>query len=466
MPGMHASFYAICRRFCWPGGREIHRISKQLEQSQWFSRTKLEQIQFERIKRLLEHAYEHVPFYRERYQKEGIHPKDIRIPKDFEALPFLTREDVIQNRALLVSTRPVGRSFEDKTGGSTGQPMRFLMDESAAWWSAAVETRYRGWYGVRPGDKRAWVWGALKDFPSWHWKDRLRARVNRYRFLNAHTMVREKMRAFADMLQLWRPAMFRAYPSALFLFAVYLREQGIKSISPKLIETSGEKLLPSQRELFKEVFQAPVADHYSSWEVYDIAYECPEGGRHVSEDRYLELVSGNAHVRPGELGEVVITSLNQYTMPFIRYKNGDFGVYQKETCSCGRGMPVLKEIVGRAEDLITRPDGQVVSGAMFDYVLNEYNEIEKFQVYQRDKQNIEVRIACREPVKKNWVENIRRRIQAFFGKDMKLEIKIVDGIHLTPAGKLRTVISEVKPMIRGEEVRTYAPEYYDENIMD
>lgn len=440
---MHSSAYAVCRRFCWPGGREIHRISKQLDQSQWFSRAKLEQMQFERIKRLLEYAYEYVPFYRQRYQKEGIRPEDIRNFEDFELIPFLTREDVVRNKDLLVSIRPMGRSFEDKTGGSTGQPMRFLMDESAAWWSAAVETRYRGWYGIRPGDKRAWVWGALKDFPSWHWKDRLKARVNRYRYLNAHTMVRDKMKAFAEMLQQWKPAMFRAFPSALELFALYLREHGITAIRPRLVETSGEKLFPAQRELFEEVFQSPVADHYSSWEIYDIAYQCPEGSRHVSEDRYLEVVLENHSAKPGESGEVVITSLNQFTMPFIRYKNGDLGVYETKPCTCGRGIGVLREVVGRTEDLITRPDGQLIHGGIFSRVLKNLLEVQQFQVYQESKSKIELRLICKKEVGKDWIENVRKEMQSFFGKDMDIDIRIVTKIHLTPSGKLRTVISGV-----------------------
>jgi phenylacetate-CoA ligase len=316
---MYSNIYSLMRKFFWRGGQQIRQNLRELEHTQWFTRQDLEELQLNKMQRLVAYAYEHVPFYRKSYQREDIHPNDIKSFKDFHAIPFLTRDDVNNHLDSLVSKSYQGEVYEDRTGGSTGHPMRFFMDRYTALWSAAVEIRCRGWYGVRLGDKRAWVWGNQKDFPSWHWKERLGAHIKRYRFLNAHTMVKPKMQAFAEMLVKWRPVMFRAYPSALSVFANFLKEEGINGISPKLIETSAEKVTPDQRHLFEEVFGAQIADHYSSWEIYDIAYQCPEGKLHVCEDRYLELVANGKVVGPGQMGEVVITSLNQYAMPFIRY---------------------------------------------------------------------------------------------------------------------------------------------------
>ena len=442
---MYSNLYHLMRKFFWRGGREIQRSLRELERTQWLSRSELEEIQFKKIQRLVSYAYDHVPFYRERYKKEDIHPQDIKNLKDFQAIPFLTRDDVNNHQDTLVSTEYRGEVFEDTTGGSTGLPMQFLMDRSTSWWSYAVETRCRGWYGVRPGDKRAWVWGALKDFPSWHWQDRLAAYIKRYRYLNSHTITEPKMQTFAEMLLKWQPTMFRAYPTALSIFAHYLKEQGITGITPKLIETSAEKLMPSERQLFEEVFRCPVADHYSSWEIYDMAYQCPAGGLHVSEDRYLELVANGQVVQAGQMGEVVITSFTQYAMPFIRYKNEDLGIYELEACSCGRGMPVLQEIVGRNTDLLSKPDGNVFHWSGIYVVMRDKSEVSQYQVYQPDREHLEVRLVCKQRVDSALLENIRNELQAYLGESMHISVKLVDRIELTPSGKHRYIISDVKP---------------------
>ncbi len=443
---MYTNLYSLLRYSLWKGGKQIKNYLEELEQSQWMSQEAIKNMQLAKIQQLLCYAYDHVPFYKDRYDKERIHPKDIRSLQDFQSIPYLTRDDVVNNLELLLAKGYKYKLVKDKTGGSTGRPMTFYMDQPTAWWSNAVETRYRGWHGVRPGDKRAWVWGALKDFPPWQWKDRLKTYANRYRYLNAHTMLPENMLDFAKLLQRWKPAMFRAYPSAMYIFAKFLQEQGINDIQPKLIETTGEKLQKNHLKLISEVFNCRVAEHYSSWEIYDIAYQCPEKGLHVSEDRYLELVNEKGkEVSNGEIGEVVLTSLTQYGMPFIRYKNEDLGIYEGSSCKCGRGMPVLREVVGRFQDLLVRPDGQAVYGALVDYITHDKTEVERFQVYQPDKNNIEIRIVPKTDIDESWIEQIISETQPFFGEGMDITVKMVAEIPLTTSGKLQTVISKVRP---------------------
>jgi len=442
---MYSNIYNFMRRFFWRGGREIRRSLHELERSQWVPRSELETMQLKKLQRLVSYAYEHVPFYRQRYQREDIYPQDITSLKDFQALPFLTRDDVINHLEDLVSTDYWGDIFEDTTSGATGYPMRFYMDRSTALWNFAFIARCHGWYGVKWGDKRAVIYGMLRDYSNWRWRDRLAANIKRDRYLNPRTMSESKMQAFAKMLVKWQPTMFRAYPSALSLFAHYLKEKGITNITPKLIETTAEKVTPAQRQLFEEVFQAPVADHYSSWEIYSIAYQCPEGGLHVSEERYLELVANGRAVNPGQMGEVVITSLNQYAMPFIRYKIEDVGIYESEDCSCGRGMPVLREIVGRNSDLLVNPDGKVVHWSSIFTIMRYKPEVYQYQLYQSDREHLEVRLVCKQRVDSTLLENIRNELQPCFGESMHLSVKLVDRIEPTPAGKHRFIISEVKP---------------------
>jgi phenylacetate-CoA ligase len=441
---MHSEIYRTLRH-AWPGGHETCRYLKELDETQWFSRHELEAWQLTRIQRIVKYAYEHVPYYRDRYRGLDIHPDDIKYLKDFQALPFLTRDDVNANLDSLVS--PEFRSYAklDSTGGSTGQPMHFYIEKSFHWWDAALEFRGRGWYGVREGEKIAWVWGAQRDMDTWGWKARLKAKILQNRYLNAFSLTEPKMKAFAEMLVKWQPAMFRAYASALSMLAEYVRAHGIRGICPRFIETTAEKTTAPQRELLEEVFQCPVADWYTARELGTIGFQCESGGVHVCETRYLEIAANGEIVRPDQIGEVVITSLNQMAMPLIRYKIGDMAIYEPGGCACGRSMPVIREVVGRVQDFLVTTDGHFVHGGYFPHTFRIWPEIFRYQVYQPDRAHLEVQFVCRSAVDSAWVDRVRQELLSRFGSDMIISIKVVDEIKLTPAGKHRFIISEVKP---------------------
>ncbi len=441
---MYPTLYRTLR-LLWRGGLETRKHLSELERTQWLSRAELEGRQLAQLQQLVQYAYEHVPYYREWYRREDIHPQDIRSLKDFQALPFLTKEDVNQNLDKLIAPHLRGQAQPDETGGSTGQPMHFFVEDSFWWWNAALEWRGRGWYGVHEGDKMAWVWGAQRDMPGWSRSSRLKANIMQQRYLNAFGMTEAKMQAFAETLVRWQPTMFRAYASALSLFAQYLREHDIAGIRPKLIETTAEKVTGPQRQLLEQVFQCKVADCYSARELATIAYQCEAGGLHVCETRYLEIVNKGQVAPPGQLGETVVTSLHQFVMPLIRYKNGDMGIYEAGSCPCGRGLPVLREIVGRTHDFLVTADGQFVHGEFFAYTFRVKPEVARYQIYQPDRQHLVVRLVCKQPVDSAWLENVRRELQARFGESMHISLDVVDHIELTRAGKHRFIISDVRP---------------------
>jgi phenylacetate-CoA ligase len=440
---MYSSLYQFARRRLLPGHKQINRSLHDLEHTQWLSRSELTALQFKKLQNLVSYAYEHVPFYRERYQREHICPQDIRCYEDFQSLPVLTREDVKSHKQELVSREFRGEVFEESTSGSTGQPIKLLMEKQAAYWSYAAESRCRAWYGVRPGDKMARL--QITHNSKAHWKIDLANKIKRYRWLDPRNLEEPALNAFAEILLVWHPVMFRGYPSALTVLAKYLKKGGIALINPRLVECTGELLTPAQRQLFAEVFRAPIADHYSSLEIYSIAYECPQGKLHVFEDRYLEILRDGRAVAPGESGEMTITSLNQYAMPFIRYQNGDAGVYELKACSCGRSMPVLREVQGRISDVFIRPDGHHVYYWSTAVPLMTKHEIYQYQIYQPDQQHLEVRLVCRQRVGPNYLENIRKELQPLFGDAMDISVKLVEDITPAKSGKRLFLISDVKP---------------------
>jgi phenylacetate-coenzyme A ligase PaaK-like adenylate-forming protein len=438
---------ALLRAFrpYWRGGRELRRRQKEIEQTQWWSIGEIETLQLDRLKKLIKYAYEHVPYYSKLYKSLEIHPDDIKSLKDFQALPFLTREDIKSHINELVTDDPNHEIFPDSTGGSTGVPMQFFIERAYDRWDQALELRGRGWYGVREGDRIAFVWGAKQDMPDWSMPARLKARILQERYLNAFGMTEQKMQLFAESLIKWKPAMFRAYASALTLFAQYLKDHKITGIEPRLIETTAEKVTLPQRDLLESVFHCKVADWYSAREMGTIAFQCPEGSLHVGETRYLEIVAKNNGAQPGELGEVVITSLHQYGMPFIRYKIGDMAILETHSCSCGRGLPVLREVVGRMQDFLVTSDGRFVHGGYFPHTFRLYPEISQYQVYQPDRDHLQVRFVCKCPIDSDWIAAIQHELHECFGNKMNISVDIVDNIPLTMAGKQRFIISDVKP---------------------
>jgi phenylacetate-CoA ligase len=441
---MYSTLYRAMR-LTWPGGLETRRHLRELKRMQWLTRQELEAWQLAKLQDVVGYAYQHVPFYRERCRREDIHPEDIKTLKDFQSLPFLTKHDVNNHLGAMVSNEFQGKLYTNSTGGSTGQPMQFFVDDSYWWWDAARCFRGRGWHGVQEGDKLAWVWGARQDMPGWSRIRHLKAQIMRQRYLDAFTLTEQNMQAFAEKLVRWQPAMIKGYASALTLFARFIEEQGLTGIRPKFIETTAEKVTDPQRELLSEVFHCPVVDCYSSREMGIMAYQCESGGMHVCETRYLEIVANDAVVEPGELGEVAVTSLSQFGMPFIRYKNGDMAIGEAGTCICGRGMPLLREIVGRKVDYLVTADGQFILGWFFPEIIGTKPEVVRFQVYQPDRENLEVRLVCKQQVGSTWLENLSNEIRAHIGASMRVSLLQVDDIALTPAGKHRWIVSDVKP---------------------
>jgi phenylacetate-CoA ligase len=441
---MYAHLYTFGIMNIYPG--KIYRNKlKELERSQWLSRQELEDIQLRKLRQLVIYAYDNVPYYRERYRREGIHPEDIKSLDDFQNIPFLSRDDVMDNQKELVSTVYREPVVAGQTSGSTGTPMHFIIDKKSQLLTNAYNARCRGWYGVKPGDKRALVTAIPIKASDRALKKRLSDKIKRHRYLNVRTLNDTTMQAFAEMLLKWQPDMFRAYPTSLTMFANFLKDRNITGITPKLLEVTAEKVTPVQRQLLEEVFHAPVADHYASLEIYSYAYQCSEGGLHVNEDRYLELVENDSVVSPGRMGEVVVTALDQYAMPFIRYKNGDIAMYEAEDCPCGRKIPVLREVVGRNCDWLVHSDGSVVHWALVTAAMKPWTKVRQYQVYQPDRKNLELRLELKEKIDDTYLERIRNEFIPLFGESIKITVRLLERIELTSGGKHRYVISEVTP---------------------
>lgn len=440
---MYKQLYQFMR-LMKPGEFRTRRYIQEFERNQWLNPEELQQISWQKLKKLLEHAYTHVPFYRQRFQEIGLTPQDIQTEKDFYQIPLLSKDDIRQNGDLLLATNyDKSRMTRDATSGSTGEPLVLYRAQDYSSADIAAFTRSYRWFGGDMGDKIAWIWGRRQDGS----RLTLMQRIKRERWLDGYTVTPEIFQQFAQMLGRWKPTIITGYGNVIYLFAEYLAQQNIRDIRPKMVQTTAVPVWPHEREVIERVFQCPVSDRYSSHEAGAIiAAECPQGGKHIFSDFcFVEILADGQPVSPGEMGEVVITPLYNFGMPLIRYQMADIAALAGQPCSCGRGLPVLQELMGRATSMFTLPSGKLLYGGVFRRVVLHYVPgIQRFRIHQHAPNKIEIVLQIKERPCEDIINSVRQQcLPLIENESVELIISVTDEIPMTAAGKFLVTTSDV-----------------------
>jgi phenylacetate-CoA ligase len=291
-------------------------------------------------------------------------------------------------------------------------------------------------YGLRPWMRMLDV-GIVRP-----WKGSWYQRVGIYpgMRLSAFLPQRDQVRAYRD----YRPQILTGYPSSLQVLAESLKRDGVTIFSPRIIITGGEMLWPPARSVLEETFRAPVRDCYGAEELGHAAWECPRGGGyHLAVDcGVFEVLVGDRPASPGEEGELVLTTLHNRAMPFVRYRMGDRGALHPEPCPCGCPFPRLTRITGRSDDLLQLPSGEWVhsSVARFPWVYSK--EIRQFQIIQWAAGRFELLLVTGGPLCEAFHSEIRDHFERHLGATV-VEIRRVSHIPPEPTGKLRSIICKV-----------------------
>ena len=425
------------------------RHFRELEKTQWLSFEEIKKIQWNKLKNLLEYAYANVPYYNRVFKTLNMTPKDITTPDNFRKLPLLDKEDVRNNISHIVSSNYKTKDLiPNSTGGSTGVNLNFFSDGKNSGCVGAIVLRNDGWAGLEIGDKNARLWGSPFDISL---QDNLRNKIYnklfRTLFLSSYNLSEEDMFVYAKKLIQYKPKVVVGYSSPLYHFAKFLEENGINGINPKSIISSAEVLYDYQKELIESVFQCRVFNRYGCREFSTIAQECSQHlGMHMNAEHvYVECLKEDGEpAAPGERGELAITDLDNYGMPFIRYQIGDIGVLSDRKCNCGRGLPMLEKIEGRIFDIVVGPNGRAVGGTFWTLLLRTAIEgIKQFQVVQESMSEINITVVPRESFEEGQIDTLINKIREHLGEDMKVNFQIVDKIPPTKSGKFRFVISKV-----------------------
>ena len=213
----------------------------------------------------------------------------------------------------------------------------------------------------------------------------------------------------------------------------------------KVAFVTSEYLYEEQRATISRVFGCKVANGYGGRDAGFIAHQCPAGGMHITaEDIIVEIVDAAGRPLPcGQSGEIVVTHLATGDFPFIRYRTGDIGALDTAPCSCGRGLPLLKQIEGRSTDFLIAQDGTVMHGLALVYVLRELSEVKAFKISQETLALTRVQVVLAAPLAATLRERIVRGFQARLGQAVTIEVEQVAAIAPEKSGKFRYVISKL-----------------------
>ena len=424
------------------------KVRKEMESSQWWNDKLLRELQFSKLCQLLKHAQAHVPYYRKLFSEIGFKPENIRSISDLTQIPLLDKS-IIRNNSEEIKSEIARDLDRFNTGGSSGEPLIFYIGKKRVSHDVAAKWRATRWWGVDIGDPEIVVWGSPIELNVQDNIRILRDQLFRTKLLPAFEMSEQKLDSFLGQIRAMRPKMLFGYPSALSHIATHAEAKGqnMNDLGIQVAFVTSERLYDEQRLQINRTFGCPVANGYGSRDAGFIAHECPQGGMHITaEDIIVEIVNSNGKsLPPGESGEIIVTHLATEDFPFIRYRTGDIGILDTNICSCGRGLPMLKEIQGRSTDFLTAQNGTIMHGLALVYILRDLPQIRAFKIVQESLDLTNVYIVSENGLSQEIREKIEQEFRNRLGKTVKISILEVAEISAEKSGKFRYVISKVTP---------------------
>jgi phenylacetate-CoA ligase len=421
---------------------------KSLEKTQWLSRAELEALQLQKLQSLLLSAQQHSSWHAERIKSSEINLEAISF-EELRKLPLMTRADAQQHGHEMAWLDVPGGSYRYTTGGSSGSPLIFRYGRSRQASDAAGRIRARRWWSINVGEPEVYLWGAPVELNKTDKIKTIRDRLLNQLVLNAFEMSSENMSAYLTAIQKFNPRCIYGYASSIALLVKYARQNNRHLSLPSLqvVCTTGEPLYPEQRQLISDFFNVPVANEFGSRDAGFIAHaNSHQQMLLLSESNILEVLDTEGNpVKPGDIGEAVITGLCSEAQPFIRYRTGDMVRLSLESDKDGRGLHVLDEIVGRSTDFIVHQNGSIVHALAAIYVLRETLGVEQFKIIQQAINEFEILIVSNVFWNPASLTAIEDKFKGRFGSACKIHVQLVTKIPTEASGKTRQVVSKVQP---------------------
>jgi phenylacetate-CoA ligase len=432
-------------------GKSIYKSLMFLEKSQYWSREQIDEYQNNRLRKLIQHSYENVPFYRELFMDLRIKPIDIQTKEDLKKIPIITKEDLKKSKGKHLATNIDKKDIVfSSSSGSTGEPFQFYKTKSSNSFTTAAALRGWYWMEYQLGDSytkvsmnpRASLIKKVQDY------------INNSLYLSSTQLTGVEFSRIAESIIKFNPKYIRCYPVPLYFLAqqfeqIYGKYQGQSLLA---INTTGSTLSDKVRLKVEEVFGVKIFDSYSC-EGGAMFFECPTHKHyHPSEEYAIQEYLEDSYTLsdPERPLRHITTDLHNFASPFIRYDTQDYIVLgDQEPCSCGRHFQNIKKIKGRDSDVLVTSSGKYLIVENFVAYFEWITEVDQIQIIQNKLDEIIIKMIVNKYFTENTLKKVKEYWQNYIGSDVKVVIDIVDEIMLTPTGKRRTVIRNPEIKLNG-----------------
>ncbi|MCA0985210.1 hypothetical protein LCL89_14350 [Halobacillus yeomjeoni] len=418
---------------------------EEYKENQWKDRETLVEEQRQAFQKLIHHIYDQVPFYQDYMKEHGLTPQSFESLESIQQLPIVGKETMKRHKQKMLANNIDELGAEEKrTGGSTGEPLKYYVPKLSH--SIMWANIWRGWNvtGYQPGDKIAVLAGGSL-LSSFDYKRQIYYYLNNWIPFSSYDMSEETMENYIKELQKDQVDYLYGYSSSTYELANHILKKGLRVPLNGVITTS-EVLLPHYREAIEKAFSCKVFDQYGANDGGVTAFECDQHeGMHIGMERcFVEIVDEEGNPVPdGEEGRILLTDLTNEAMPFIRYEVGDYGAINREPCACGRGLIRFTHIKGRKQEFVYAKGGRKVHGGFFSTTFRQYDEVEQFQVVQDKPGAVQIKLKLSDQKFKSQLDKIKQTIASQADLD-EVEITITDQFEKTKGGKHKFVINHVE----------------------
>ncbi len=437
------TFFLLGKKY----GFDLKKMLKFVNENQYWDEERILQYQVSHFQKIIKHAYEHTAYYRSVMDERGLKPSSFQNLSDLKLLPIIGKQIINQRwNDFIADNANQFRPMHRVTSGTTGLTFKYYIDTKSWALNWATKMRTFSWGGYIFGkDKIATLKGgsmlrrAKPSLNSKIWKY-----LNNNYDLSVIHLSDDNMENYYQQILDKRILYLRGFPSAVYTFAKYISDKH-GTLPLKATFTSAEYLQGFQRKQIEETFCTKHIDAYGCGDGMAGANQCEQAkGYHINiETSIMEITNKEGgDCKPGEEGEIVLTSLHDYAMPLIRYTPGDIATVGSSPCSCGRTLPLLDKIVGRTSDLIILPNGRTLNGIAVPFA-DWVDKISKFQLWQIAPDVIVLKIVPKDNLTKEDLKHIEDIMHFHLGEGITFKIDIVNDIPLTESGKYKYVISKV-----------------------
>ena len=404
-----------------------------------------------KLKKLLLHAWENVPYYHDVLEESQVVSNGQVSLENFTGIPLLTKDIITQQGDRLYSRDYQKRKpYSNTSGGSTGQPVQFIQDKAYDEWNTSQKLYFNAILGKEPGDKELKLWGSDRDIiaGTLSLKDRIINCLYNRKFFNSYRFDKAALKELVELNNKFRPKAYWSYMESAMELAEYVAKNHIEFISPEILISTIGPLTEPVREKIEKALGCKVYNQYGSREVGVIGCECrQQDGLHCFPwFNHIELLDENEkEIKDGQ-GKVIVTTLENYSMPLIRFEIGDVAIAGGNDCACGRKTFKLKKVIGRTLGYFKRADGALLHSHFIVQMLFNRDWLKRFQIIQETPDRIVICLELKNQVKPNRdeLDEISSKIKMLMGDSCAIEYVFVDHIQRSPSGKYLYTICKVE----------------------